>query len=642
MPAPATVGKYTVKRLIKHGGMGSLYLAFDPDLKRSVAIKLLRGDLDHDELRKRFERETAAVAGLRHRNIVTIFDTGIHEGDPYLVMDYIPGETLAELIRRQAHLSVQRKLQIVEDICAALGHAHASGIVHRDVKPANVMIDDDDTVKVVDFGIARIRDSDLTDGAVIGTLSYMAPEQMSGGHVDHRVDVFAVGAVMYELLSFRRAFQGGIEDGLIAKVMNADPPPLATFCPDLPLEVCAIAARAMDKDPDRRYQDVRALRGALAAARQRYERTHEEVVGPMSPDPTVLVPPRRDAPPTESRQRSAAAVLNTEIDAQLDTARQAMTTGEFERATRICQEVLAADPDNAEARDVMVRVADRESVRRPPTPTGSRAVRQIFSSAALAVVGLILAGVTLWVGPGRKPEGALEDRRKPPDVTVVTTPKAVPPPSEAVPVPSPLPPPPRAVAGGAQLSPGPVSISTPSTGTGANAPSTVGTPGPDPVAVRPAPVSESQKPEDKTPPAPDPLLAPPVTAVPTPPPTSLPTPPPEAAPPRPSDRQPILDVLSRLTAAMTARNMTDVAAVVQMEAGVARQLQNNFNQIRSWRVTFAGASVKVEPDGLSADVTYTLRFEEVEYLARPGRKERSDVLTHDRMRNVEGRWRIVR
>ncbi len=265
----ATVGRYHVARLIAHGGMGSLYLARDPAIDRLVAIKLLKDGFD-DAVRERFAREARATGRLRHPNIVTVFDVGEHENRPFIAMEYVPGETLAQLITRRAPVRVVEKLAILEDLCAGLHYAHAEGIVHRDIKPANVILDTSGTIKILDFGIARAGESGITNaGDFVGTLNYMSPEQISGEHVDHRTDVYAVGALAYELLSYRRAFPGTIQDGALFRILHSALASLDSVVPGIDPEITQIIERAMAKERDERYQDLAELRQDLGAVRDR-------------------------------------------------------------------------------------------------------------------------------------------------------------------------------------------------------------------------------------------------------------------------------------------------------------------------------------------------------------------------------------
>src|SRR5918993_1359509 len=194
MATPDSVGRYQIERLIAHGGMGSLYLARDPVIDRMVAIKFLKEGFDDPGARERFAREARAAGRLHHPNIVTIFDVGEHENRPFIAMEYVSGETLAQLIARRAVKWVSEKLAILEELCSGLHYAHTAAIVHRDIKPANVMRETGGAVKILDFGIARGGGAAITGaGEIVGTLNYMAPEQLAGGDVDHRADVYAVG-----------------------------------------------------------------------------------------------------------------------------------------------------------------------------------------------------------------------------------------------------------------------------------------------------------------------------------------------------------------------------------------------------------------------------------------------------------------
>jgi serine/threonine protein kinase len=268
--APATVGRYHIERLIAHGGMGSLYLARDPVIDRLVAIKLLREGFDDASARERFAREARSAGRLHHPNIVTVFDVGEHLDRPFIAMEYVAGETLAQLIKRRAIGRLWQKLVILEDICAALHYAHAAGIVHRDIKPANVMLDETGLVKILDFGIARAGEIDITRaGDLVGTLNYMSPEQLGGQEVDHRTDIYSVGALAYELVTNQMCFPGTIQTGVLHQILNAAPTPVATLVPGIDPEVPAMIDRAMAKTAGERYQDLESLRLDLAAVRTR-------------------------------------------------------------------------------------------------------------------------------------------------------------------------------------------------------------------------------------------------------------------------------------------------------------------------------------------------------------------------------------
>ena len=230
---PDSIGRFVVVRLLGRGGMGKLYLARDPAIGRQVAIKLLRDDPESPEIRERFLREARAAGSLRHLNIVTIFDIGEHDDQPFIAMEFVDGDTLGEIIRRKDAVPLGRRLEWMETLCSGLAYAHRAGIVHRDVKPANVMVDRDGTLKILDFGIARAGASGMTrTGMVLGTVCYMAPEQLSGGVIDQRSDIFAVGAVFFELMSGRRAFPGDAEAAFLQRLNKPEPDSLGSVCPE--------------------------------------------------------------------------------------------------------------------------------------------------------------------------------------------------------------------------------------------------------------------------------------------------------------------------------------------------------------------------------------------------------------------------
>jgi serine/threonine protein kinase len=281
--APATVGRYHIERLIAHGGMGSLYLARDPVIDRLVAIKLLREGFDDAGARERFAREARSAGRLHHPNIVTVFDVGEHHDRPFIAMEYVAGETLAQLIKRRAIARLWQKLAILEDTCAALHYAHAAGIVHRDIKPANVMLDESGLVKILDFGIARTGEIDITRaGDLVGTLNYMSPEQLAGQGVDHRTDIYSVGVLAYELVTNQMAFPGTIQTGVLHQILNASPPPIASLVPEIDPDILSMIDRAMAKAPEDRYQDLESLRQDLVAVRTRLVETNAATEGAES------------------------------------------------------------------------------------------------------------------------------------------------------------------------------------------------------------------------------------------------------------------------------------------------------------------------------------------------------------------------
>src|SRR5262245_2919031 len=280
-PEPEHIGRYEIVRRLGGGGMGTIYLARDAVLDRLIAIKLLRDE--GGDLRERFAREARAIARLTHPNIVTIFDFGEHDGQPFIAMEYVEGESLAELIRRKAPLTIDRKLQLIDELAAGLEYAHRAGIIHRDIKPANLLLDSAGVLKILDFGIARFGASDsiTRPGFVIGTVNYMAPEQVAGSTVDARADMFAAGTVFYELLAYRPAFAEGAIAEVALKILNGAPEPLGTIVAGLDRGVEQLVNRCLEKQPDARYSDMGTVRTELARIRAQ-----------LGPDePQLVIPP---------------------------------------------------------------------------------------------------------------------------------------------------------------------------------------------------------------------------------------------------------------------------------------------------------------------------------------------------------------
>ncbi len=249
--AGTQIGRYEIQRHLGRGGMGTVYAAHDAILGRLVAIKVFEGDLDIPDARERFEREARSAAGLAHPHIVAVHDFGEHESQPYIVMEYVKGDTLAEVIRRKAPVAFVDKLRWVEELAAAAGYAHKMSVIHRDIKPANLIIDRFGRLKVLDFGIARLLGTVSHTTDTIGTPGYMAPEQIQGEPVDGRADVFSIGVVFYELLSYTEAFPGETGLSITHRILNYEPVPLPRLVPDLNPDVLPIVERALKKNARR-------------------------------------------------------------------------------------------------------------------------------------------------------------------------------------------------------------------------------------------------------------------------------------------------------------------------------------------------------------------------------------------------------
>ena len=271
MTDPERLGKYEIKGVLGKGAMGIVYKATDPHIERMVAIKTVRKDLlDADlaaQFMARFRNEARAAGRLHHPNIIGIYEYGEDASVAYIAMEYVDGTGLREYLNRNARFELHQVVAIVTQLLQALEFAHAQGVVHRDIKPANLILTDTGTLKVADFGIARIDATNLTmTGMVMGTPSYMSPEQCRGLPSDHRADLFSTGVVIYELLTGARPFAGSME-AVTYKICHEHPrPPSEIAASALPFSLDALVARALAKDPADRFPDARAFRIALRLA----------------------------------------------------------------------------------------------------------------------------------------------------------------------------------------------------------------------------------------------------------------------------------------------------------------------------------------------------------------------------------------
>jgi serine/threonine protein kinase len=270
---PQHIANYNVERRLGRGAMGTVYLARDRELGRHVAIKLIQADVDSSDMRERFNREARSIAALNHPNIVTLYHAGQEESVPYLVLEYIDGRSILHVISKREPVPLPHRLLWIEQLCEGLQYAHERGIIHRDIKPANLMIDHLDRLRILDFGIARIfGEAKTAMSTLIGTPAYMAPEYIRGEGIDARADVFAVGAVAYELLSYQRAFSGDTQSTILHRVLSEMPPRFVEAgATDLDPELEQIVFRALSKDQNARFQTAREFAEAIRTARARIE-----------------------------------------------------------------------------------------------------------------------------------------------------------------------------------------------------------------------------------------------------------------------------------------------------------------------------------------------------------------------------------
>jgi serine/threonine protein kinase len=271
-PLPDKIGRYQILERVGRGGMGVLYRGHDPVLDREVAVKVMLTDFsdDTEQMRPRFFREAKAAAKLQHRNIVTVFEFAEENNQPHIVMEFLRGIPLNVRMEQTPALTLDDKLDVVAQLCSGLGYAHAQGVVHRDVKPANVFLLQDGSVKLLDFGIAKLSTSTLTrQGDVVGSAPYMSPEQVAGTQdLDGRSDVWSTGVLLYELLTNRKPFEGDALTTVIVGILKETPPPLEKYAPGLPKALVDVVGRALEKDRDKRFQTAEELGRELQLIRK--------------------------------------------------------------------------------------------------------------------------------------------------------------------------------------------------------------------------------------------------------------------------------------------------------------------------------------------------------------------------------------
>jgi serine/threonine-protein kinase len=276
-PLPTTIGfepgelvekRYRVQRLLGRGGMGAVYLCHDEVLNEPVALKVIAPAWSHDlaELGDRFRHEVSAARRISCPQVIRIYDLGeTRNGLLFFSMEYFPGETLDELLRRRGALGAGDRSQLLGEVCAGLAAAHAVGVIHRDLKPHNVLVGERDAIKLIDFGLAKstFQPGVTATGTVLGTPEYMSPEQIRGAAVDVRSDIYSLGALAYHAITGRPPFQGRSPIAVGFAHLSSEPEPPSRFCPDLPVSLESVILAALAKDPEQRPQTVDEFRRAL-------------------------------------------------------------------------------------------------------------------------------------------------------------------------------------------------------------------------------------------------------------------------------------------------------------------------------------------------------------------------------------------
>lgn len=351
-------GRYQLGERIGRGGMGEVRVARDLTLGREVAVKLLHEGLATDErVSRRFQHEAWAAARLTHPNVVRVYDAGVHRGRPYIVMERLYGGTLADEIAR-GPLDERRVRHVGAQVLDALAAAHDNGVLHRDVKPSNVMRGPDGSVRVCDFGIAKtdLLTDRTTTGTVVGTLGYLAPERMHGRPATAASDLYSVGVMLYEALTGRRPFTGDSPVAVLTAIQQSDPEPLERLRPDVDPTLCAIVRRAMRPEPERRFRSAREFAAAL-----------------------------RDEPPVRHGRGGASSAADIDRTAVLTTPLRPPVPPPPPPSAAALQGATPRTP-----------VRGTPAVEEAPQPTGGRALRLVALFSALIVLGgAIGAGIGL-------------------------------------------------------------------------------------------------------------------------------------------------------------------------------------------------------------------------------------------------------
>jgi serine/threonine-protein kinase len=409
------IGKYDILSILGKGAMGIVYKALDPDIDRKVAIKTIRFDLaseetDNEEIMQRFMREAQAAGKLTHPNIITIFDVGREEDLTYIVMQFIEGPSLQRLIAQGEKFSIPEVVKLMEQVCNGLDYAHQNGIVHRDIKPGNILLDNNKRAYICDFGVARVDTSTLTQsGTAVGTPSYMSPEQVMGKKIDKRSDIFSIGCILYEFLTGRRPFEAESITTVIYKIINEEPPAISEIKKGLPAGFEKIINRALAKDPNERYQNCKQLVEDLRNLDKLSDKTIAVTVAKELPVPDEEEE-EEEVPKKEKKKRRLGLILGITIPAaliilaggayfyneqtgklpfvndvvekiggwlglsqpsltieeKLQMAKESFERGDYTETVRLAEEVLAEDPDNAEAQEYLNKAKD--ALKPPPDP----------------------------------------------------------------------------------------------------------------------------------------------------------------------------------------------------------------------------------------------------------------------------------
>jgi serine/threonine-protein kinase len=403
---PQHIGRYQIEAVLGRGAMGIVYKAHDPEIDRTVAVKLVRADLLDGQERKdyveRLRREAQAAGRCVHPNIVALYDYAMHEGNPFLVMEYVRGMSLMQALDRGARFRPDEAAFVVVQVLEGLGCAHALGVVHRDIKPANILLVGDGRVKVTDFGISRLEASTLTQsGSVVGTPSYMSPEQFRGEEADQRSDLYSAGVVLFELLAGQRPFPSRDFKVLIQQVLYDEPPDLTGRVPD---QMAEVVRRALAKRREDRFSSAAAMAGALRVTRR------------AADESTVVAPPQLrsglDQPAPSWADEQVLNTLQRRLASHVGPIAKVLVGSAIRKAASfeaLC-DLLAANIEKPEERQNFLRGAKKEfsstvssTNSPPPASTAAASLNQSLPTTPSAIsqqaVQLAQAELSRIIGP---------------------------------------------------------------------------------------------------------------------------------------------------------------------------------------------------------------------------------------------------
>ncbi len=362
-PKISSIGKYRIIELVGEGAMGVVYRAIDPVLERTVAIKVMNDSIARQaDLRKRFLHEAQAAGSLQHPNVVCIYDLGEADGHLFIAMEFVQGVDLEHLIEKGQPLSLQAKLDIIIDVLTGLSFAHKRGIVHRDIKPANIRVAEDGRAKIMDFGVAHLASSSMTStGSILGTPTFMAPEQITEGKTSPATDIFAVGGVLYQILTLMKPFDAPTLQNLFFKIITEKPRSVTELMPNLPPALDRIVNKAMAKEPANRYATALDMANDLTNVRSKLS-------GPSYPASVSL------------SQSVASAIEQSRQNTRIRTRKLAFVGGSTIAAAAVVAIAWSQLPRNGSAK---LDAASNQSAASVPTqiPTASAAAVQTTATA---------------------------------------------------------------------------------------------------------------------------------------------------------------------------------------------------------------------------------------------------------------------